>query len=240
MPDTRASRKRQIQITPKPFNRPDKRRRRSALGARDTKPDRCGEFSPCACPRTGSKSRENDSTPAAGDSIPPKSRFQAAARSHLVLPRPVDASDPQAEIIFVGFCLGSVSAGGEARLLACARTRWAPILDSIIGRDRPRQIRRLRFRFDAGGLVAGLKPLAAVPTPTIAGSIGTRRKHLIKTVSCSEIPITDKCYLCNTLWKRGGAGSSEAVPLLRVQKSSVIVITRRRGASRGRPVRWFA
>ena len=240
MPDTRASRKRQIQITPKPFTGPI----RGAGAPRSAR----------AIPNltvAGSFHRALARAPARnrGKMIRrrrPAIRFrlnrgsQAAARSHLVLPRPVDASDPQAEIIFVGFCLGSVSAGGEARLLACVRTRWAPIPDSIIGRDRPWQIRRLRFRFDARERAAGLKPLAAVPTPTIAGSIGTRRKHLIKTISCSEISITDKCYLCNTLWKRGGAGSLEAVPLLRVQKSSVIVITRRRGASRGRPVRWFA
>ena len=80
------------------------------------------------------------------------------------------------------------------------------------------------------------QPLVAVRTPTIAVSTGSIRKYRIKTVSCRETSITNACYLCNTLWKRGGLRSLEAVPLLRVQKSSVIVITRRRGASRGRPV----
>ena len=84
------------------------------------------------------------------------------------------------------------------------------------------------------------QPLVAVRTPTIAVSTGSIRKYRIETVSCRETSITNACYLCNTLWKRGGLRSLEAVPLLRVQKSSVIVITRRRGASRGRPVKWFA
>ena len=62
------------------------------------------------------------------------------------------------------------------------------------------------------------------------------RKYQIETIACRKTSITNACYLCNTLWKRGEAGPLEAVPLLRVQKSSVIVIGRRRGASRGRPV----
>jgi len=85
----------------------------------------------------------------------------------------------------------------------------------------------------AGASCCGAKGAAMV-------RLGAIRKLQIKTVACRRIPITRPCYLCNTLWKRGGAGPPEAVPLLRVQKSSVIVMTRRRGASRGRPVRWFA
>jgi hypothetical protein len=42
MPDARASRKRQIQITPKPFRGSAKKRRRVAPGVRDFKPDPCG------------------------------------------------------------------------------------------------------------------------------------------------------------------------------------------------------
>ena len=90
-----------------------------------------------------------------------------------------------------------------------------------------------------GGVLGGSNRMLRCPQ-TVAGSIGTIRKYRIETMTCSETSITNACYLCNTLWKRGGAGPFEAVPLLRVQKSSVIVITRRRGASRGRPVRWFA
>ena len=90
------------------------------------------------------------------------------------------------------------------------------------------------------GRAGGHEPLVAVPTPAIPVSIGAIRKCRIKTMPCRETSITNACYLCNTLWKRGGVRPFRAVPLLRVQKSSVIVITRRRGASRGRPVRWFA
>ena len=61
-------------------------------------------------------------------------------------------------------------------------------------------------------------------------------KYQIKTMSCRKTSITNACYLCNTLKKRGRVGALKVVPLLRVQKSSVIVIARRRGASRGRPV----
>jgi len=86
------------------------------------------------------------------------------------------------------------------------------------------------------GRASGHQPLVAVRAPTVAVSIETIRKYRIETVSCRETSITNACYLCNTLWKTGGLRSLEAVPLLRVQKSSVIVIRRRRGASRGRPV----
>jgi len=61
-----------------------------------------------------------------------------------------------------------------------------------------------------------------------------------KTNSCSESWITSACYLCNTHPKTDRQTPSDAVPLLRVQSPSVIVMQRRRGASRGRPVKWFA
>jgi hypothetical protein len=86
------------------------------------------------------------------------------------------------------------------------------------------------------GRAGGHRPLVAVRASTVGVSIETIRKYRIETVSCRETSITNACYLCNTLWKTGGLRSLEAVPLLRVQKSSVIVIKRRRGASRGRPV----
>jgi hypothetical protein len=82
----------------------------------------------------------------------------------------------------------------------------------------------------------GYKPLAAAPTATIGESIGTIRKYRMETMVCRKTSITSACYLCNTLRKRGRVWMFEVVPLLRVQKSSVIVIERRRGASRGRPV----
>ena len=65
---------------------------------------------------------------------------------------------------------------------------------------------------------------------------GTFKKNLIKTISYRESSITTACYLCNTRRKRRGVGRFRAVPLLRVQTLSVIVMLRRRGASRGRPV----
>ena len=86
------------------------------------------------------------------------------------------------------------------------------------------------------GRAGGHQPLVAVRASTVAVSIETIRKYRIETVSCSETSITNACYLCITLRKTGGHRSLEAVPVLRVQKSSVIVIERRRGASRGRPV----
>jgi hypothetical protein len=83
---------------------------------------------------------------------------------------------------------------------------------------------------------AGRRVLAA----TIHAPNRTIQKYPFETVTCNKISITTACYLCNTGWKRRRVRLLEAVPLLRVQKSSVIVIGRRRGASRGRPVRWFA
>jgi len=94
MPDARASRKRQIQITPRPFRGagasrafltsgryPVSRVSAHVSGLRglggtqtaqqsarrgDAKPDLCGEFSPSVASRAASKSREIDSTSPAG------------------------------------------------------------------------------------------------------------------------------------------------------------------------------
>ena len=76
---------------------------------------------------------------------------------------------------------------------------------------------------------------------TICTLNGTNRKPLERTTACDESSTTVACYLCNTLPKTGALAPLEAVHLLRVQGPSVIVMLRRRGASRGRPViRWFA
>jgi len=61
-------------------------------------------------------------------------------------------------------------------------------------------------------------------------------KTLNKTNSWSESSITAECYLCNTRLKTRARQRFQAVPLLRVHVRSVIVFVRRRGASRGRPV----
>ena len=71
---------------------------------------------------------------------------------------------------------------------------------------------------------------------TICMTNGTIQKHLDKTKACDESPITVACYLCNTRPKTICPTPFRTVPLLRVQSPSVIVMVRRRGASRGRPV----
>jgi hypothetical protein len=70
---------------------------------------------------------------------------------------------------------------------------------------------------------------------------GTNLKLADKTMPYEQSAITLACYLCNTHSKTDKTPPFEAVPLLRVHGPSVIVMKRRRGASRGRPVfRWFA
>jgi hypothetical protein len=64
---------------------------------------------------------------------------------------------------------------------------------------------------------------------------GTFRENSFITMAYGEILQSVACYLCNTFWKTGCLSPFEAVPLLRVHWASVIVIRRRRGASRGRP-----
>jgi hypothetical protein len=81
---------------------------------------------------------------------------------------------------------------------------------------------------------------AAGAYATISAPNGTNRKQHERTKACDESSITAACYLCNTLPKTAVLAPFRAVPLLRVHKRSVIVSMRRRGASRGRPVRWFA
>lgn len=65
---------------------------------------------------------------------------------------------------------------------------------------------------------------------------GTNRKQSCRTMACGESLIAAACYLCNTLSKTACSNPFRAVPLLLVQVPSVIVMLRRRGASRGRPV----
>src|ERR1700724_2685893 len=72
--------------------------------------------------------------------------------------------------------------------------------------------------------------------PSICRRNGTNRKQSVGSKTCDESSITVACYLCNTLPKTACRVPFRAVPLLRVQKPSVIVMLRRRGASRGRPV----
>jgi len=79
MPDARASRKRQIQITPKPFRGSAKKRRRVAPGVRDFKLT-LAEFRRALAPGRFENRVKMILTPA-GDSIPPNSRFRAGSWS---------------------------------------------------------------------------------------------------------------------------------------------------------------
>ena len=124
-----------------------------------------------------------------------------------------------------------------------ARRTGSPALEVlafIMGDDLPAGIRWLwahdSMRRGGGKGKTGWKPSVA----RFLVSNGTFQKISFKTISYRESSITSACYLCNTLRKRRGVSLFEVVPLLRVQNSSVIVMLRRRGASRGRPVRWFA
>src|SRR5205814_2611879 len=70
----------------------------------------------------------------------------------------------------------------------------------------------------------------------ILAATGTGIKRQAQTVCYERALITSACYLCNTRWKTSFIGPFRSVLLLCVQRRSVIVIERRRGASRGRPV----
>jgi hypothetical protein len=118
MPDARACRKRQIQITPRPFGGAGASRalltngrypvsrvwahvsglcgplvtRRwlsNQHGVRDARPDLAGSFPCLFASRAASKSREIDSMSPAGDSIPRKSRFRIAARKRRLSPHSI-------------------------------------------------------------------------------------------------------------------------------------------------------
>jgi hypothetical protein len=69
---------------------------------------------------------------------------------------------------------------------------------------------------------------------------GTFLESVNNSCSYEEGSITVACYLCNTFLKTARTRRSRVVLLLRVQNCSGMLIVRRRGASRGRPVKWFA
>jgi hypothetical protein len=81
-----------------------------------------------------------------------------------------------------------------------------------------------------------VKPADRLPVQRSAHQNGANGKQFGQTKACEESSITVACYLCNTLPKTACQPVLGAVPLLRVQMPSVIVMLRRRGASRGRPV----
>ena len=74
----------------------------------------------------------------------------------------------------------------------------------------------------------------------ISSQNGTFEERSYNSYSYGECSIAVACYLCNTFLKTAGVGPFRVVLLLRVQKCSGMLIVRRRGASRGRPVKWFA
>jgi hypothetical protein len=71
--------------------------------------------------------------------------------------------------------------------------------------------------------------------PKISPSVFFRKASRNQRVTC-RCRVEVACYLCNRFWKTVNPRGITAVPLLPVQGCSVIVISRRRGASRGRPV----
>jgi hypothetical protein len=91
-------------------------------------------------------------------------------------------------------------------------------------------------RFAANRGYGGWKSRGAAARATISAAKGANRKQCGKTKACDESSAKVACYLCNTPAKNGSRAAFGAVPLLRVQGPSVIVMLRRRGASRGRPV----
>jgi hypothetical protein len=74
----------------------------------------------------------------------------------------------------------------------------------------------------------------------IVGQDGTFQETTDNSDGYEEGSITVACYLCNTFSKTARTGPFRVVLLLRVQNCSWMLIVRRRGASRGRPVKWFA
>jgi hypothetical protein len=80
------------------------------------------------------------------------------------------------------------------------------------------------------------RPVEPAAGTTIRGQDVAELKLSYKTSACSESRGTVACHLCNTHSKTQCRSRSEVVPLLRVNMPSVIVMMRRRGASRGRPV----
>jgi hypothetical protein len=117
----------------------------------------------------------------------------------------------------------------------------APINARSHRRSSKRAFERMQASDSRAGFVAGPVDLrrrtgAMAAFAMHAAANGTIPEYPFITKACVEILRRSACYLCNTHRKTGCTSPFEAVPLLRVQNASVIVTTRRRGASRGRPV----
>jgi hypothetical protein len=129
----------------------------------------------------------------------------------------------------ISLALGDVASNG----IAAARDSW---LRRLFWRSFWRGAVAFDRLIRAGRDARGGKPAGKGAQAGICAPNGTNRKHSDETKAYDESSIIAACYLCNTLPKTAWRIWFRAVPLLRVQKPSVIVMLRRRGASRGRPV----
>ena len=155
------------------------------------------------------------------DSIPRKSRFRIAACKRRTLLHSINALPIPRNIglptSFAGFCPGWASFDGETPVEA-----WGSHAMSLVRCLYNRcEIACCGFgdlAFDSmrERRVGGREAACCSAHTDIAVSIGTIRKYQIEPMPCRETSITIACYLCNTLWKTGGAGPLQAVPLLRV------------------------
>jgi hypothetical protein len=151
------------------------------------------------------------------DSIPRKSRFQVGARERRVLPHPLNA-------------FRSRKMSGFHHLLRVFGPGWASVAgETPVVAVRPHAMSLVRClynrceiaRWGFGGLAfdsirercAGWVQTACCGAHSSSGkSIENIRKYQIETMSCKETSITNACYLCNTLRKRGGPKPLDAVP----------------------------
>src|SRR5437588_12086704 len=116
-------------------------------------------------------------------------------------------------------------------------------MTDFLRREMPFQIQfhHLVCGFDSAHLPCS--PSWRPPTPAQrlnCDTIGTFSKSSLIPMAYHPCSITIACYLCNTFLKTARTGRLCVVLLLRVQNCSWMLIVRRRGASRGRPVKWFA
>jgi hypothetical protein len=125
--------------------------------------------------------------------------------------------------------VANVSASSKRPAKCCERGRFLSRL-VLVSADRVAQL--------DSGLSRG--PMGKTDRHGVAGNNSgakwTNRKHATKSICYEESTTAVACYLCNTRPKTVGSASFSVVPLLRVKGPSVIVMLRRRGASRGRLV----
>ena len=116
------------------------------------------------------------------------------------------------------------------------RCRAESLFGNDVRVDRRRRIERFDWSIRCAWMRSRRDAVSRACQTAIEASNGTPKNYHYKTMAYWLIPITTACYLCNTRRKTGADRPFRAVPLLRVHGPSVIVLWRRRGASRGRPV----